>query len=73
MDERVLQASIIVSLVDMFEEGFDRREDIARDDVVNLIYLSLVVSREILLVLIVTWLDFVHTHLQQVAVGSEKV
>jgi hypothetical protein len=57
----------------MLEEGFDGGEDIARDDVIDLIDLSLVASREILLVLIVTRLDFVHTHLEQVAVGSEKI
>lgn len=73
MDKRVLQASIIVSLVDMLEQCFEGGEDIARDDVVNLIDLFLVASREILLVLVVTWLDFVHTHLEQAAVGPEKI
>lgn len=57
----------------MLEEGLDGSEDIARDDVIDLIDLSLVASREVLLVFVVTRFDFVHTYLQQVTVGSEKI
>lgn len=71
VDQGVLQACIVVSLVDVLQEGFDGGEDVARDDGVDFIDLALVVPREVLLVLVAAGLDFVQTHFQEVAIGPE--
>jgi hypothetical protein len=73
MNEGVLQAGIVVTLMDMLEQGFDRRKYVFSNDVCYLIYFSLVTPNKVLSVLVVTRLDFVHTHLQQIAICSKVI
>jgi hypothetical protein len=73
VNESILQASITVLLVDVFEEDFNWGEYIMQNDVVNLVDLTLVRTSEVLLVFVLPKFYFVHAHFQQIAVCSVVV
>jgi hypothetical protein len=73
VNESILQASITVLLVDVFEEDFNWGEYIMQNDVVNLVDLTLVRTSEVLLVFVLPRLYLVHAHFQQIAVCSVVV
>ena len=72
VDEGVLQAGVVVALVDVLQQAFDGGKDVARDDVSYLVDLALVVPREVLFIFVATGLNLLQTHLQKVTVGPEK-
>jgi hypothetical protein len=71
VDEGVLEASVVVALVDVLEEGLDGGEDVAGDDAGDLVDFALVGPSEVLLVFVLARLYLVHSHLEQVAVGPK--
>jgi hypothetical protein len=63
----------MITLVDMFEERLDRREDILHGYIHDIIDLVLICPSEVLLIVVAFGFDLIDAHLQQIAICTEVI